>query len=159
MILHTFTTIVGTIFHLDSNNKNISSLHYSWLYMGKFSFFDFCVELFVILGAIVCTISQNEYYIGESWLMRQLGFKIITTTLHWRETHFALKAHPCMPSPSSSYQPPWPPVLGWTVHSTNIYNRAPFRSKNELTTLKMCIPPSSAQSSPACWATRSSRTS
>ena len=82
-----------------------------------------------------------------------------TTILHWRETHFALKVHPCMPSPSSSYQPPWPPVLGWTVHSTNIYNRAPFRSKNELTTLKMCIPPSSAQSSPACWATRSSRTS
>merc|ERR1719447_1176765 len=33
-------------------------------------------------------------------------FKIITTTLHWRETHFALKVHPCMPSPSSSYQPP-----------------------------------------------------
>ena len=42
MILHTFTTIVGTVFHLDSNNKNISSLHYSWLYMGKFSFFVLC---------------------------------------------------------------------------------------------------------------------
>ena len=106
MILHTFTTIVRsrTIFHLDSNNKNISSLHYSWLYMGNFLSL-FCVELFVILGAIVCAISQNEYYIGESLLMRQLGFKIITTTLHWRETDFALQVRPCMPSPSSSYQP------------------------------------------------------
>merc|ERR1719204_515924 len=100
MILHTFTTIVGTVFYLDSNYKNILSLHYSWLDMGKFSFFG----LFVILGAIVCTISQNEHYIGEIWLMRQLGFKITKTTLHWRETHFAMEVYPCMPSPSSSFR-------------------------------------------------------
>ena len=159
MILHTFTTIVGTIFHLDSNNKNISSLHYSWLYMGKFSFFVLCRTVRDPRSHCMYNFTKRILYWRELVDAAVRFQNHYTTTLHWRETNFALKVHPCMPSPSSSYQPPWPPVLGSTVHSTNIYNRAPFRSKNELTTLKMCIPPSSAQSSPACWATRSSRTS